>query len=228
MNRKIYTELKTIIEERFGHDMAGDESFFALVHSLDDRILDTYFGWDQTKGQEGGYWTQQINFVTRNTGQLLVDRIGTDTTKTILDVGCGDNEFKTYFGDRLTGIDPYNERADIQISLEDYWRQDPEQADIVFALGSINFGNAETIRRQVEKIVDLCKPGGMIAIRVNPGITHDHPKAQWIDFFEWDEDYIRKFAEQNDCDVEVIGWDHPNEETIRWGNRYYSIWHKKI
>lgn len=225
MNRKIYDELKTIIQERFGHDMAGDSAFDNLVSSLDDRILDTYFGWDQTKGQDGGYWTQQINFKTRNTGQILVDRIGVNTTKKILDVGCGDNEFKQYFGEQLTGIDPYNERADIQVSLENYIA--PEEYDIVFALGSINFGDEERISEQVTQVIKFCKPGGMIVIRVNPGITHDHPKAQWIDFFEWDENYIRKFAEQNKCDVEVIGWDHPNEETIRWGNRYYSIWHKR-
>ena len=225
MNRKLYNELKGIIQERFDQDVAGDEIFNDFVNHLDNLILDTYFGWDQTKGQEGGYWTQQINFKSRNTGQALVDRIGVLTNKKILDVGCGDNEFKQFFGKQLTGIDPFNDRADLKVSMEEYVA--PEDYDIVFALGSINFGNTETIRGQVEKIVDFCKPGGMIVIRVNPGITHDHPKAQWIDFFEWDENYINKFAEQNDCDVEVIGWDHPNEDTIRWGNRYYSIWHKR-
>ena len=224
MNRKLYNELKIWINNRFGEDMSGDPALERLVDSLDDRILDTYFGWDQTKGQEGGYWTQQINFKTRNTGQKLVDRIGTDTDKRILDVGCGDNEFKSYFGDRLTGIDPYNDRADIKTSLENYIA--PEEYDIVFALGSINFGDETRIAEQVEKVVGFCKPGGMIVWRVNPGITHDHAKARWIDFFEWSEEYITKFAEDNKCTVAETGWDHPDEETIRWGNRYYSIWHK--
>lgn len=225
MNRKIYSNLARYIEHTFGHAVTNNpEVLKQIVDHLDDKILGTYFGWDQTQGKEGGYWTQQINFKNRNTGQALVDRITTGTKKKILDVGCGDNEFKQFFGKQLTGIDPFNDRADLKVSLENYIA--PEEYDIVFALGSINFGDEDTIADQVKKIVTFCKPGGMVVIRANPGITHDHPKAEWIDFFEWSEEYINKFAEQNKCNVEVIGWDHPSEETIRWGNRYYSIWHK--
>ena len=46
MNRKLYNELKIWINNRFGEDMAGDPALERLVDSLDDRILDTYFGWD--------------------------------------------------------------------------------------------------------------------------------------------------------------------------------------
>ena len=49
MNRKLYNELKIWINNRFGEDMSGDPALERLVDSLDDRILDTYFGWDQTK-----------------------------------------------------------------------------------------------------------------------------------------------------------------------------------
>ena len=48
------------------------------------------------------------------------------------------------------------------------------------------------IFEQVSRVVDYAKPGGMIVWRCNPGITHDHPKAKWIDFFEWDEDHPNK------------------------------------
>jgi len=224
MNRKIYKELLEHIQNTYEQDLSGDLSLESLVDSLDTRVLDTYFGWDQTKGKDGGYWTQQINFVNRNTGKALVDQIKSMGIKKILDVGCGDNEFKRFFGDNLVGIDPYNERADIKVSLENYIA--PEDYDIVFALGSINFGDESHIASQVEKIVSFCRPGGMIVIRANPGITHDHPKAKWIDFFEWSEEYINQFALQNNCTVLETGWDHPSEDTIRWGNRYYSKWRK--
>ena len=225
MNRKLTNEIIRYCKETLDQDITDDPELVDFVGHLNEKILSTYFGWDQTQGQEGGYWTQQINFKTRNTGQALVDRITTGTKKKILDVGCGDNEFKQFFGKQLVGIDPYNDRADIKIGLENYIA--PEEYDIVLALGSVNFGDERVIFEQVSRVVDYAKPGGMIVWRCNPGITHDHPKAKWIDFFEWDEDKIRDFAERNDCDVEVVGWDHQTEDTIRWGNRLYSIWHKR-
>ena len=72
--------------------------------------------------------------------------------ETWLDVGCGDNKYKRYFGDRVTGIDPYNEAADIKVDVMSY---NPFKYDIVSAFGSVNFGD-RLIEPQVEKVVSFC------------------------------------------------------------------------
>ena len=226
MNKKIHKSLSKWIEQAYEQDVSQDAEFNAFVEKLDDRILDTYFGWDQTKG-DGGYWTQQTSYEHRWTGKRLVEeiqQIDPDSKLTILDVGCGRNEFKERLGNRVTGIDPYNALADIPVSSEDY--NPVEQSDWVFALGSINFGDKETIYNQVKRVVGFCKPGGTIIIRANPGITHDHGKAKWIDFFKWTEEIINEFAIASGCTVVETGWDHHSEDTVRWGNRYYSQWRK--
>lgn len=226
MNQKIKQELLDYINKTFEQDVSESTEFSNFVNHLNDKILATYFGWDQTQGKQGGYWTQQISFPTRRTGQQLVNKIllRTDNPK-ILDVGCGDNEFKKFFNDNLTGIDPYNENADIKVSLEDYIA--PEEYDIVFAFGSINFGDRKTIKKQIMHTVDFCKPGGDIYFRFNPGITHDHPKAQWIDFYPWSVEEIMNLGEELNCKVNEVAWDHTiPEEQIRWGNRLYSHWTK--
>ena len=227
MNKKIHRSLSKWIEQAYEQDVSQDAEFNAFVEKLDDRILHTYFGWDQTKGDDGGYWTQQTSYEHRWTGQRLTEEIQAidpDEKLTILDVGCGRNEFTERLGKRVTGIDPYNDLADISVSIEDY--NPVEQSDWVFALGSINFGDKQTIYNQVERVVGFCKPGGTIIIRANPGIQHDHGKAKWIDFFGWTEEIINEFAIASGCTVVETGWDHPSTDTVRWGNRYYSQWRK--
>jgi hypothetical protein len=232
MNRKIVGDLGQFIKMRYGVEIGADNitlmrKFVELTQEIDKQVLDTYFGWDQKQGKDGGYWTQQLQFEKRQSGRRMVDYINSMSTEsTILDVGCGDNEFKQHFGDRLVGIDPFNKRADIVVSIEDF--RPKHQFDIVLALGSINFGDRTVIAQQVAKVVGLCKPGGKIFWRCNPGITHDHDRAKWIDFFEWSEENIQQFATESNCKVNQIGWDHPNTEEVRWGNRLYSEWTKSV
>ena len=97
----------------------------------------------------------------------------------------------------------------------------------MLALGSINFGDERTIFSQVEKVVKCAKPGGKIFWRFNPGITHDNQHAQWIDFYPWTEEKVREFAQRLNCTVDDFSWDHPQDQDVRWGNRYYSEWTKQ-
>ena len=75
--------------------------------------------------------------------------------ETWLDVGCGENKYKRYFGDRVTGIDPYNELADINTDVMSYKLI---SHDIGGAFGSINFGDRAVIcsSRKGSKLVSLC------------------------------------------------------------------------
>jgi len=138
-----------------------------------------------------------------------------DPTKKILDVGCGYNPFKEFFKDNLLGIDPYNDAADIRISIEDF--ETEELFDVAFCLGSINFGNEDVILKQIEKVVSLIKPGGMIYWRQNPGLQdHNNEECKSIDFFDWSFEKNLDYAKRFGCHVHMLVWDTDN--------RIYSEW----
>lgn len=227
MNRKIFNDLADYIMDTYGVNIidADLKDYNNLIDYIDDKVVGTYFS--ATKPGEA-YWKPDNNWHLKNSGQKLIDRMQKQQWETWLDVGCGENKYKRYFGDRVTGIDPYNELADIKTDVMSY---NPDfQYDIVSAFGSINFGDRAVIEPQVEKVVSFCKPGGTIFWRCNPGITHDDPdnKAYWIDFFEWSEELIYEFADKFGCTVEVIKKDNEADpSTIRYGNRHYSEWTKK-
>ena len=88
----------------------------------------------------------------KHSGLALVDQINEMKPRSVLDVGCGYNEFKGKINN-LIGIDPYNVRADYQVGLMEYRPQ--KQFDIIMALGSINFGGRNKIIAEVSKCVNM-------------------------------------------------------------------------
>lgn len=233
INKKITADLAHFIEMRYGINVTENQekmpelmgNFLRLQYWLDEAVLARYFGYNEEAEQDGTYWTQQLQFDTRRTGAELLQRLKDMDPDSILDVGCGDNEWKQHFGAKLVGIDPYNKNADHMYDVMDY-EHNMGKWDVVMCLGSINFGDEKTIENQVYRAVKLCKPGGKLFFRLNPGITHDNPHAQWVDFYPWSEEKVHELAERFDCEVNEVAWDHPTEETVRWGNRIYSEWTK--
>jgi hypothetical protein len=112
-------------------------------------------------------------------GYQLVDYVNQKNPNSVLDVGCGFNKFKGKIHN-LIGIDPYNDAADIKISLEEY---QTTSHDIILCLGSINFGDERNIDLQIEKLDKMWK--NEIIFRVNPGIIHDWVDKNNIDGIEW-------------------------------------------
>ena len=152
----------------------------------------------------------------RLSGWAIVDKIY--PPETVLDVGCGYNQFKQYFGDRLTGIDPYNSNADSMVSIEQF--DSTQKWDVALCLGSINFGDRTVIRDQTEKVVSLLKSGGRIYWRQNPGRKdHKNKECEVIDFFKWSFMENLTLAEELECDVIHLEMDN--------GNRMYSEWIKR-
>lgn len=233
INTKITADLANFLKMRYGVDISAHEdtpemmkAFMRLQYWMDEAILGKYFANNDNAESDGTYWSQQLNFETRKTGKELLKKLQTLNPTKILDVGCGDNEWKTHFGTKLVGIDPYNSNADHRIDIDSYttgvgtW-------DVVMCLGSINFGDKNTIENQVAKAVNLCKPGGKLFFRLNPGITHDNMSAQWVDFYPWSEEKVHDLAARLECTVNEVSWDHPEvADNIRWGNRIYSEWTK--
>lgn len=220
MNTKIFFELqnmlkisphllrdenafKKAIESTFNVEVADVrfDNISELVDRIDTLILSNYFlnVW-QPK-------TKQYKY----SGLTIIDEINSLNPERVLDLGCGYNEFKNKINN-LTGVDPYNPRADIQSSVIDY--KPEEQFNIVISLGSINFGTVEKIFTELEHAVNLTKTGGLLYFRVNPGKQHEAEAAKWIDFFDWHPYFILNAAKELNCDVIQLKPDQ---------NRFYFV-----
>ena len=196
MNQKIYQRIifdtqgdisrvtSEYVKETF--DVACDQKFSTIedyVYYIDNQCLNNYFS---------KIWQPDMK-KWKYSGLKLVDEVNALNPRSVLDVGCGYNEFKGKIHN-LTGIDPYNDRADHKISIMDF--QPNQRFDVVLCLGSINFGSRDKITAEIAKTVLLLEQGGTMFFRVNPGINHDRPEARWILFFAWNVPFIIELAEQ--------------------------------
>ena len=201
MNRKIFAELvkltnnnpslvtTDLIKKAFDVDV--NETFDNLVsytEVIDTKCLYRYFS---------KHWQADMK-KWKHSGLTLIDQINDMKPRSVLDVGCGYNEFRGKVHN-LIGIDPYNDQADYQVDLMEY--RPLQKFDVILALGSINFGGRNKIIAEVSKCVNLLEKGGVMFFRVNPGINHDQPEAKWIEFFAWNVPFIIELAEILDLKV---------------------------
>jgi len=138
----------------------------------------------------------------------------------LLDVGCGDNPFKTLVKN-CYGIDPANAAADEQVSIEDFIPK--RKYNVITCLGSINFGDDTIISNQISKVVSCLNEHGKIFWRLNPGRTdHNNELCKQIPFYPWTFEKLRQFAnlhkfnqinESVDQDSQVV--------------RLYAEWHRQ-
>jgi hypothetical protein len=196
MNIKIYQKIlldtqgdisritANYIKETF--DVDCNQQFTSMeeyVQYIDNQCLNAYFS---------KIWQPDMK-KWKYSGLKLIDEINALNPRSVLDVGCGYNEFKGKIKN-LTGIDPYNDRADYKISIMDF--RFNEKFDVILCLGSINFGSQDKITAEIAKTVHLLEEGGTIFFRVNPGLSHDRPESQWIEFFAWNVPFIIDLAER--------------------------------
>lgn len=176
-----------------------------LVDKVDDRVLENYFS---------RVWQPELKKY-KYSGPALIDEVNNLNPKNVLDVGCGYNEFRGNIHN-LTGLDPYNPKADIIKGIMDY---DPGVTyDVVLCLGSINFGDTNKILNELERVVKLTSPGGKIFFRVNPGLMHDPMEADWIQFYAWTPTFIINTADFLGVTVLDLRTDGKN--------RVYFVWAK--
>lgn len=134
--------------------------------------------------------------------------------ETVLDVGCGFNEFKPFIPN-LIGIDPANNCADFKVSIEEFTYT--SKFDVAFCLGSINFGSEETILKQISCVIDHLKSNSRIYWRCNPGnADHGNSECNSINFYPWTISKHLEFATYFGFDLNEAVWDN--------GNRIYAEW----
>ena len=194
MNKKIFAQLlgysqnnldkvtQPYILETFGVEVARCDTLEQYTDAINDASLDRYFS---------KYWENDIK-KWKYSGLALVDEVNSLRPRAVLDVGCGYNEFKGKI-DNLIGIDPYNDKADIQVSTLEY--RTTQKFDVMLCLGSVNFGSRDKIISEVGRCVDLLEDGGTMFFRVNPGVQHDKSEAKWIEFFAWNVPFIIELSE---------------------------------
>jgi SAM-dependent methyltransferase len=194
MNKKIFAQLlahsqndlnritQPYIMETFGVTVKRCDTLIDYTDTIDDACLHKYFS---------KYWQNDMK-KWKHSGLSLIKEVNSLRPRAVLDVGCGYNEFKGKI-DNLIGIDPYNDLADLQVSTLDY--KTDQKFDVILCLGSVNFGNREKIIAEVGRCVNMLAEGGTMFFRVNPGIQHDKPEAQWIEFFAWNVPFIIELAE---------------------------------
>ena len=194
MNKKIFARLLTHSEnnldkitqpwimETFGVEVARCDTIEQYVEAINDACLHKYFS---------KYWQNDMK-KWKYSGVQLIDEVNSLKPRAVLDVGCGYNEFKGRI-DNLVGIDPYNDKADLQISTLEY--KTDEKYDVILCLGSVNFGDRDKIVAEVGRCVNLLADNGTMFFRVNPGVQHDKPEADWIEFFAWNVPFIIELAE---------------------------------
>jgi len=200
MNKKIFAKLlayskndltkitQPFIKETFGVEVSRCDTFEKYSDAIDDACLHRYFS---------KYWQNDMK-KWKHSGLALIDEVNNLKPRAVLDVGCGYNEFKGKINN-LVGIDPYNDRADLQVSTLEY-RTD-QLFDVILCLGSVNFGNREKIIAEVGRCVALLADGGTMFFRVNPGVQHDRPEADWIEFFAWNVPFIIELADMLNLNV---------------------------
>ena len=199
--------LEKTINYEFGVRVSLDTNDISkLTELVDDAVLEKYFSeiWQPH--------TKKFKY----SGLSLIDEVNALNPKSVLDVGCGYNEFKNKIKN-LIGIDPYNKNADIKTKILDY---DPkDKFDVVLALGSINFGDTNKIFSELEHTINLCKKNGILFFRVNPGLKHDPPESEWISFYPWDSNFVVNCAREFGADI----LDMRNDSN----ERMYFVWRKK-
>jgi hypothetical protein len=197
-------------------------SFAMDVHTA---IIELYFS---------NYWRDRYVINDQYSSvNILSKKVASLNPKRILDIGCGYNKYKVAIKNSLpdvefVGIDPYNDEADIKISLYDYFNNNnPEPFDVVLCLGSINFGSYEKIAYEIDMVDKLTAHEGNQFWRVNPGINHEvkeFPLADLIDFYHWSKIDVDRMC--NMYDYKLI--DFQTEVNGRGHERLYFQLYKQV
>lgn len=126
----------------------------------------------------------------------MIEDINAMNPNLVLDLGCGTNLFKNKIN-RLVGVDILNKDEDVVCPIEDLDSIfQPNCADVVLALGSINFGDDDLITKQLEQTKKVTKPGGLIYFRVNPKASHEI-------YYEWNFDKIETYTKKMNFEYKV-------------------------
>jgi hypothetical protein len=169
-------------------------------------------------------------------GQKIVDDINAMDTDLVIDAGCGRNVFKGKIKN-LVGFDIVDfPNVDFVSSIQDAEFEN-ESADVVLALGSVQFGNKTDVYEDVAKLVSWVKPGGMLIFRnrTDSNSIPDHAKnrQRFKDniIYWWTKDDVNFLSEKHN--LSIISGPNIKERPGGRGNEYttpmlFWRWRKNV
>jgi hypothetical protein len=157
-------------------------------------------------------------------GFNLVDEISKLDPKLVIDAGCGVNGFKGKIPN-VIGFDPVFSEADIKCTILTAPFRD-QCADVVFALGSVNFGDHNDVALHVMKLKSWLLPGGLLFMRGAPG---GYQNDQGLEWFRWGTREIVYFAELLDLELLKIEVEYNTDgvlNTREYPHRYVWLYRR--
>ena len=99
---------------------------------------------------------------------VLIETINASKPNLVIDAGCGHNRFRDHIPS-LIGFDRVAfPNAHLHTSILDA-KFEPESADHILALGSIQFESRDYVKANLQKVIEWLKPGGLLWMRVRTG-----------------------------------------------------------
>jgi len=144
-------------------------------------------------------------------GMEMVNFVNGLTPSVVLDLGCGDNQYKSVINN-LTGIDLVTEYADIKADITNIPYKDIT-VDVAICFGSINFGTHQLIEQQLLEMQRVLKPGGYAIFRGN---MKDHSDSRNI-YYGWSNDLVHSWTEE--LNLTLYSGPELITRTDRFGNK---------
>ena len=130
-----------------------------------------------------------------HSGMNLIEEVNALDPDLVIDVGCGHNRFKGHIKN-LIGFDPQPfPMIDLQSDILSINFR-PESADVLLALGSIQFGTREFVKENLDKVVTWLKPGGYIVMRTLYEFKEEEIPYSDVHYV-WNDQDIQEFGDAN-------------------------------
>lgn len=135
-------------------------------------------------------------------GRTMIAEINSTDPKLVVDLGCGLNQYKGKIKN-LVGVDLLDYRADIVSDITDLSAHFQDHtADVVLALGSINFGDDSVIEQQLKEVKRLLKKNGVAYFRANLN-DHDPEHKGKLYYYGWSQEKVVEWS--NALGLELVG-----------------------
>jgi ubiquinone/menaquinone biosynthesis C-methylase UbiE len=128
-------------------------------------------------------------------GDETIELINSLNPSLVLDLGCGDNQYKEHIKN-LIGIDIANKNADIIADIANLPYED-NSVDACLCYGSINFGDDEVIEKQIRELKRVLKVN---AISVFRGNIH---KSDMLPYYVWSEEKVNYWTKKLNFTLQV-------------------------
>lgn len=168
--------------------------------------------------------------------QRIINEVNALDPDLVIDAGCGRNVLKGKIKN-LVGFDIVDfPNVDFVSSIQDAEFEN-ESADVVLALGSVQFGNKTDVYEDVAKLVSWVRPGGMLIFRnrsdSNSGSDYAKNRQRFKGRFQywWTEEDINFLSEKHN--LSIIGGPHTREVPCGKKNEYttpmlFWKWQKNV